>query len=328
MTALIWLVPVFTLAIGLAIGRLLGRAGSAPTKLTEAIGPSSASDTQARWLALYALASGNRDRARFILEQRINSNSRPHPDDWIMLLDILHTNGDRDSFDALAKRYGETSGVTPPEFNEWRQIHPECSGLNRRHAKLLEIFSGLGNRDEQRKLMTGLACESTKPGRPGFTLAEAEELLKLRIRLNPKPAAQLALTQPHTLSTAAVISDGTGAAKSPAVSAAAETATGNIVAPRSKLGRTGSHPVQVEATPSRPENPRCALERQFQRIADKIAETWPNAECARYIDSLLVDTRGGRQGFPAEVMSELFLLHALMEAHNPAQRDPWDVSAR
>lgn len=327
MTVLVWLVPVFTLAMGLAIGRLLGRSGPAPAKPAAPVGPS-VSDTQARWLALYALASGNRDRARFILEQRIDSNGPPHPDDWIMLLDILYTNGDRDQFDAMAKRYSEKSGATPPEFNEWRQRHPECSGLNRRHAKLLEIFSGLANRDEQRKLMAALACESTKPGRPGFTLAEAEELLKLRIRLNPRPATQLALTQPHTLSTAAVKSEGTGTAKSPAVSAAAKTVTGNIIPPRSSLGRTGSHPVQVQPPPSQPDDPRCALERQFQRIANKIAETWPNSECAHYVDSLLVDTRGGRQGFPAEVMSELFLLHALLEAHNPVQRDPWDVSAR
>jgi hypothetical protein len=308
---LVWLIAVLGFALGILAGRLWNR--SALDKTSAAIltnTRSAASDTQTRWLALYALASGNRERAQFILEQWIETAAPFHPDDWIMLLDIHHASGNRDRFDALASRYAEQFGASAPDFTQWKQLQPDSSGLNRRHPKLLALLSELPDRELQKRFLANLTLESTKPGRPAFTLGEAEELLKLRARLNPKPAASLNLTGSQVTSPASPSS----------------VTTGGIIPPRSNLGRTGSQSVQVAFPTPPPQDGPCALERQFKRIADKIAESWPSSECARYIDSLLVDSRGGRQGFPSEVISELFLLHALLEDHNPTRRDLWEQS--
>ena len=324
---LLWLVPVFSLVLGLIVGRLWNRSG--PIRANAAASPtaprSAAGDTQARWLALYALASGNRERAQFILEQWIETATPLHPDDWIMLLDIHHASGNRDRFDAWASRYARQFGIAPPDFTQWKQLQPDSSGLNRRHPKLLALLSGLPDRELQKQFLAKLALESTKPGRPAFTLSEAEELLKLRARLIPKPAANLNLTGSQAIPTDAWKSDH-GKAGAPATATASypPVTTGGIIPPRSNLGRTGSQSIQLASPAPPPQDAPCALERQFKRIADKIAASWPTPACARYIDSLLVDNRGGRQGFPPEVVSELFLLHALLEDHNPTRRDLWE----
>lgn len=45
---------------------------------------------------------------------------------------------------------------------------------------------------------------------------------------------------------------------------------------------------------------------RYGRIANIIAATWGEpAECSAYISSLLHDQRGGRKGFPAEVLQDL-----------------------
>ncbi len=325
---LFWLIAVLGFALGVVAGRLWNR--SAPDKTSAAIltnTRSAASDTQTRWLALYALASGNRERAQFILEQWIETAAPFHPDDWIMLLDIHHASGNRDRFDALASRYAEQFGASAPDFTQWKQLQPDHSGLNRRHPKLLTLLSGLPDRELQKRFLINLAFESTKPGRPAFTLSEAEELLKLRARLNPKPAASLNLTGSQVVPTGTWKSD-----RAEPIAPTTSTATpplmttGGIIPPRSNLGRTGSQSAKITPTAPPSQDGPCALERQFKRIADKIAESWPSPECGRYIDSLLVDSRGGRQGFPSEVISELFLLHALLEDHNPTRRDLWQQS--
>ena len=57
-----------------------------------------------------------------------------------------------------------------------------------------------------------------------------------------------------------------------------------------------------------------ALLHQFPRVANSIARAWDDAEALRaYFDSLLVDRRGGRQGFPPDVLSELLTLHDFMD---------------
>ncbi|MGB7289689.1 MAG: hypothetical protein WBC62_06250 [Candidatus Macondimonas sp.] len=329
MNPLFWLIAVFGFALGIVAGRLSNRSVSDKTSAaTLTHTRSAACDTQTRWLALYALANGNRERAQFILEQWIDTAAPFHPDDWIMLLDIHHASGNRDQFDAWASRYAEQFGASVPGFTQWKQLHPDGSGLNRRHPKLLALLSGLPDREQQKRFLANLTLESTKPGRPAFTLSEAEELLKLRARLNPKPALDLNLTGSQAIPTGTWKSErGEPALTITPVASPPSLTTGGIIPPRSNLGRTGSQSIQVVVPQSHPpQDAPCALERQFKRIADKIAESWPSPACARYIDSLLVDSRGGRQGFPPEVISELFLLHALLEDHNPTRRDLWEQS--
>jgi len=54
--------------------------------------------------------------------------------------------------------------------------------------------------------------------------------------------------------------------------------------------------------------PRSALETRFPRIALELAARWRSPGIDLYIDSLLIDTRGNRMGFPAEVLEEIMFL--------------------
>jgi hypothetical protein len=71
--------------------------------------------------------------------------------------------------------------------------------------------------------------------------------------------------------------------------------------------------------------PRALLFR-FPRIANLIAAMWqdPNS-LRRYVDDLLVDKRGNRQGFPLEVLRELFRLRAYYDELNPGNALPWEA---
>lgn len=59
-----------------------------------------------------------------------------------------------------------------------------------------------------------------------------------------------------------------------------------------------------------------ALRNGFARIVNHIAAIWDDAPAFdRYVDSLLVDTRGKRQGFPLPVVAELAELRAYHRGH-------------
>lgn len=53
-----------------------------------------------------------------------------------------------------------------------------------------------------------------------------------------------------------------------------------------------------------------ALLRRYPRIANLLARQWKDSlECQRYFDDLLIDRRGGRRGFPIEVLADLLALN-------------------
>ncbi len=66
---------------------------------------------------------------------------------------------------------------------------------------------------------------------------------------------------------------------------------------------------------------------KFPRIANLMAAMWqdPNS-LRRYVDDLLVDNRGNRQGFPLEVLRELFKLRAYYDELHPGDAMPWDLA--
>jgi hypothetical protein len=60
------------------------------------------------------------------------------------------------------------------------------------------------------------------------------------------------------------------------------------------------------------------LLRQFPRIANVVARAWNDAaEIQAVLDDLLVDRRGGRQGFPLEVTEELLVLRDYYQGRYP-----------
>jgi hypothetical protein len=58
---------------------------------------------------------------------------------------------------------------------------------------------------------------------------------------------------------------------------------------------------------------RAALE-DYPRISSRIEQLWGTADCEAYLNSLVIDTRGNRQGFPPAMMEELLYLGRLARA--------------
>jgi hypothetical protein len=55
---------------------------------------------------------------------------------------------------------------------------------------------------------------------------------------------------------------------------------------------------------------------QYARIANKLAELWRYPlVCEKYLNELMLDERGDRQGFPQAVAQELTRLHAYYTTH-------------
>lgn len=75
------------------------------------------------------------------------------------------------------------------------------------------------------------------------------------------------------------------------------------------------------------------LEQKYLRVLNRIIELWYSPKIDDYFTELLVDTRGGRQGFPPEVASELFTLSQVhtsllsQKQQLPAVASPWDAEA-
>jgi hypothetical protein len=62
-----------------------------------------------------------------------------------------------------------------------------------------------------------------------------------------------------------------------------------------------------------------ALAAQFPRLANRIAADWGSPEmCRSFLYQLLVDRRGNRQGFPANVTGEILALRSLYSELHPA----------
>jgi len=71
------------------------------------------------------------------------------------------------------------------------------------------------------------------------------------------------------------------------------------------------------------------LARTFPRIANSVAELWRRvARCEEYLDSLVVDVRGDRSGFPPDVARELTALRNYYTVLHPQQGSTWDLVAR
>jgi hypothetical protein len=61
------------------------------------------------------------------------------------------------------------------------------------------------------------------------------------------------------------------------------------------------------------------LLRQFPRIANAMALTWSEPDSfPAYLDELLIDRRGNRQGFPRQIQQELLALRAFRRPARPA----------
>jgi hypothetical protein len=63
------------------------------------------------------------------------------------------------------------------------------------------------------------------------------------------------------------------------------------------------------------------LEEQFPRLVAEISAFWGSPTCFEQLQGLLIDNRGGRQGFPADVYSDLSTLLTLA----PRPKGTYDI---
>jgi hypothetical protein len=70
-----------------------------------------------------------------------------------------------------------------------------------------------------------------------------------------------------------------------------------------------------------------ALPIQFVRIVNALARIWSDhRRCLPYLEDLLIDRRGGRQGFPFEVALEIAGLKDYYETTiHPTAQTAWDL---
>ncbi len=60
-------------------------------------------------------------------------------------------------------------------------------------------------------------------------------------------------------------------------------------------------------------------EARYPRIVERIAILWGTVGMSRYFTEILFDDRGDREGFPPEVMQELFALSNHHESTKPSR---------
>jgi hypothetical protein len=78
-----------------------------------------------------------------------------------------------------------------------------------------------------------------------------------------------------------------------------------------------------------PEVQPFVLLRRYARVANLIAATWHDPHLFQtYMESLLIDRRGGRRGFPPNVRRELLLLQKHRESRRSKQGDSPPTTAR
>lgn len=71
------------------------------------------------------------------------------------------------------------------------------------------------------------------------------------------------------------------------------------------------------------------LVKRYARIANAFASTWDDPDgCRKYFDDLLMGKRGGRKGFPPEVLDDLLRLRRLYSELHPTTDSAWQVSTR
>lgn len=103
---------------------------------------------------------------------------------------------------------------------------------------------------------------------------------------------------------------------------------------RKKLDEIVGRFTIVDKQKSKPsEQQRCdeaiaVIKMSFPRIHQRIVSLWGTAQGEIFLDGLMVDERGGRQGFPHESMRALLLLQRVhfQKFGTFKKVDPWDIA--
>ena len=66
---------------------------------------------------------------------------------------------------------------------------------------------------------------------------------------------------------------------------------------------------------------KSAIECSYPHVAEGLCRFWASEKRQGYLESLVFDQRGGRQGFPPDVSAELLFLYNLLDR----RRGPYDI---
>ena len=90
------------------------------------------------------------------------------------------------------------------------------------------------------------------------------------------------------------------------------------------------HPILAPLLAGREEKYPRTLETRHLRVFNNIMDQWGKPELDDYFNELFIDRRGGRQGFPVEVMQDIFFLYSLwkkVKGDKPSQDAVWSNEA-
>jgi hypothetical protein len=343
---------VVALAIGIGIGVILPRRSpsadiapsaqepnlhSAPKPDSVRTDAPSQQELEIRRLVSYALAASHVSRATFILEKYLQDKpEQAQPVIWHMLMDIYHGSGNRAQFDELHERYRARFQQNLPAFNDWKQHFSTKTNLERSHPELLAELNKIQSKQEALNFIDTLIKDSVRPGRPSYNLLDAEQILRIRDEL--QEASRVTLAQTSKLAETRADSKMTMTGRHDAIEKTIAKATAAGTVRSTPDIKTQPNPAITDVTTSIPgsrEKPHqilpaaealCALEGNYPRIINKLQTLWPNESCDKYLDSLIIDDRGGRQGFNPSAMSEILFLKEIMQIYHPSKQDVWNIT--
>jgi hypothetical protein len=185
--------------------------------------------------------------------------------------------------------------------------------LERRVARL-EALAGIGKSNVQQAAQLRAAIEEAR----ALTIAAAASPASSAVPSAAGTSSEIRVVLPHPVPGAQADDDSPPAPTASVASAPPPTLR---LAPIPPKEPSDSFPdlslldekVERKKGPAQKLDVRCALE-DYPRICAQVQQLWGSPECEAYINTLVIDTRGSRKGFPPPMMEELLYLGRLARA--------------
>jgi len=305
---------ILAAAIALTIFLRRRRASREPASASKMPEPSCDEVVQ---VAFSGLAAGNRERATYSLASYIDRagarDRRQQP--WDLLLDLYYHDGDRERYQEIAERYRRTFGTQLPAFESWPEYFSSPASLEQGYPRLMDELRRRWRNGNALAFVDGILDQLGRPGRPALSGTAVRELVLLRDVLVGRDKARERSAEQESSSGA---NDAAGGSAGPE-----ETGQGGGYSEQAGSGEARPSAGLAKETLA-PEAYQSPLEARFERIANLLEQKWPGKAALEYLDSLIIDERGSRAGFPPDVMAEILLLREIISRrHPPGTKEVW-----